>query len=894
MSTEYTPNAERALEGAVAAARQFNHSYVGTEHILCSILAIPNCEAYRRFKRLGLDPDELRLQLENLIGRGSAVRAIGDIPFTARTKKILELAKIEATHLKCELVGTEHMVLAMLREGDSAGAQILYGHDLDVEKYLAAGSAGGESAAEEDVPDLPGMEELPDGEVPDDIPQPGESDGKAKKGKSKTPALNTFGRDLTALARKGELDPVIGRRNEIERVIQILCRRTKNNPVLLGEAGVGKTAIVEGLAQMIVSGDVPEFLLGKRIISLDLALMVAGTKYRGQFEERLKAVMDEIRKEKNIILFIDEIHTLMGAGSAEGTMDASNIIKPALSRGEMQAIGATTLNEFRKHVEKDAAFERRFQQVQVGEPSLPDTIAILHGIAPRYEEHHHVHYTDKALEAAANLSKRYITGRFLPDKAIDIMDEAGSRLRVAHMTRPEELKSIEQQCAKLEEDKKAAAKTQDFERAAKLRDMEAQLRRKLSSGIDSWKKDMDTTVADVTEDDIMAVVSKWTGIPLARMEQKETERLLQMENELKSKVIGQDIACAAISRALRRSRADVKDPRRPIGSFLFMGPTGVGKTYLARNLAEIMFGTADALIQVDMSEYMEKYSTSRLIGSPPGYVGHDEGGQLTEKVRRRPYAVILFDEVEKAHPDVMNLLLQVLEEGVMTDSLGRKVSFSNTIIILTSNVGASLGSTRGRMGFATAENSEADYDLLKDKITEAAKKHFRPEFINRFDELIVFRMLDRKDLAEIVQLEAKKLINRLAEKNIGLRLAPEVVGLLVDKGYNPEYGARPMRRAIERLLEDPIAEAILRGDLAAGHRSVAVRQEGTGDIVFQEEQPKPAPEPEPVKPARPARKPKTPAKEKPAPKAPAKKPAKAPKPAAEPKKPRKGGKKKED
>ncbi|MDO5449808.1 MAG: ATP-dependent Clp protease ATP-binding subunit [Akkermansia sp.] len=902
----FTPRVQQVMNLARREADRFHHNYIGAEHVLLGLLKLGQGVAVSVMENSGININQLAEKIEQAMLPGNAAATDGELPITPRVRRLLTTAGEEAKSLRHTYIGTEHILLAILRDSDGLAWQSLNSSGLSYEnarkgvmeeinpKFDFDRIQDNSDSLPGDGDDMPPNDEEEDANA---FLHRGErsrrDSGRDTGERSRTPALQAFGRDMTARAAKGELDPVIGRRNEIERVIQILCRRTKNNPVLLGEAGVGKTAIVEGLAQMIVAGDVPEFLLGKRIISLDLALMVAGTKYRGQFEERLKAVMDEIRTEKNVILFIDEIHTLIGAGSAEGTMDASNIIKPALSRGEMQAIGATTLNEYRKHVEKDAAFERRFQQVQVGEPSMPDTIAILRGIAPRYEEHHHVHYTAKALEAAAYLSKRYITGRFLPDKAIDIMDEAGSRLRVARMTRPAAIKEMEQECASLEERKKESAKNQDFERAARLRDQEQEMRAKLRDTIDAWKQDMDKSVLDVTEDDIMAVISKWTGIPLARMEQKETERLLQMENELKSKVIGQDIACAAISRALRRSRADVKDPRRPIGSFLFMGPTGVGKTYLARNLAEIMFGTADALIQVDMSEYMEKYSTSRLIGSPPGYVGHDEGGQLTEKVRRRPYAVILFDEVEKAHPDVMNLLLQVLEEGVMTDSLGRKVSFSNTIIILTSNVGASLGSTRGRMGFATAENSEADYDLLKDKITEAAKKHFRPEFINRFDELIVFRMLDRKDLAEIVQLEAKKLINRLAEKNIGLRLAPEVVGLLVDKGYNPEYGARPMRRAIERLLEDPIAEAILRGDLAAGHRSVAVRQEGTGDIVFQEEQPEPAPEPEPVKPAKPARKPKAPAKEKPAPKAP-KKPAKAPKPAAESKKPRKGGKKKED
>lgn len=895
----YTPRAQQVLNLARREADRFHHNYIGAEHVLLGLLKLGQGVAVSVMENAGININRMAEQIEQSMVPGNAAGTEGELPCTPRVRKLLTLAGEEAKNMRHTYIGTEHILLAMLRDEDGLAWQALSSSGLTYENACKGvmEEIGTNFEADDDTPPpppdpLPGNGPAgPHEEEEEDAnaflhrqPRNERENARGNGERSRTPALEAFGRDMTARAAKGEMDPVIGRQNEIERVIQILCRRTKNNPVLLGEAGVGKTAIVEGLAQMIVNGDVPEFLLHKRIISLDLALMVAGTKYRGQFEERLKAVMDEIHKEQNIILFIDEIHTMMGAGSAEGTMDASNIIKPALSRGELQAIGATTLNEYRNHVEKDAAFERRFQQVQVGEPSLPDTIAILRGIAPRYEEHHHVHYTPKALEAAANLSKRYITGRFLPDKAIDIMDEAGSRLRVAHMTRPGEIKEIEQRCAKLEEDKKAAAKTQDFERAAKLRDSEIKLRQQLRSSIDNWKQAMDTTVADVTEDDIMAVVSKWTGIPLARMEQKETERLLQMENELKSKVIGQDIACSAISRALRRSRADVKDPRRPIGSFLFMGPTGVGKTYLARNLAEIMFGTADALIQVDMSEYMEKYSTSRLIGSPPGYVGHDEGGQLTEKVRRRPYAVILFDEVEKAHPDVMNLLLQVLEEGAMTDSLGRKVSFSNTIIILTSNVGASLGSSRSRMGFASADNSDADYEALKEKITEAAKKEFRPEFINRFDELIVFRVLDRNDLADIVKLEAQKLINRLAEKKIGLSLAPEVVAMLVDKGYNPEYGARPMRRAIERLLEDPIAEAILRGDLAAGHNSVAVRNPETNAIEFREVKPAAA------KPKKPAAKPKKPAaKVKKAPaankeKAPAKKEKAAKKPAAKVKK----------
>ncbi len=849
MNNNFTPRAQQVLNIARREADRFHHNYIGAEHVLLGLLKLGQGVAISVMENAGVDVADLTAKIEQSIVPGAAA-AEGSLPYTPRVRKMLIQAGEEAKKLKHTYVGTEHLLLAMLKDEDGLAwhSLVSFGLTYDtVRRGVIEEITPGFGMDSQSNEPPPGDSNRPrrDEEEEEDSNaflhhQTAGNNGAAFRNNSNTPALSAFGRDLTARAAAGEMDPVIGRQAELERIIQILCRRTKNNPVLLGEAGVGKTAIIEGLAQMIAAGDVPEFLLGKRLISLDMALMVAGTKYRGQFEERLKAVMDEIRKEKNIILFIDEIHTLIGAGSAEGTMDASNIIKPALSRGEMQAIGATTLNEYRKHIEKDAAFERRFQQVQVQEPSVEDTVQILKGIAPQYEKHHHVHYTPKALESAAFLSKRYLTGRFLPDKAIDLMDEAGSRMRVSIMTRPADIKREEGELRRMESAKREAVSMQDFETAARLRDSIKALEARIGASVADWKNAMDSNYLEVTEDDIMAVVSKWTGIPLARMEEKETEKLLRMEEELKSKVIGQDIACSAISRALRRSRADIKDPRRPIGSFLFMGPTGVGKTYLARNLAEIMFGTSEALIQVDMSEYMEKFSTSRLIGSPPGYVGHDEGGQLTEKIRRRPYAVILFDEVEKAHPDVMNLLLQVLEEGCMTDSLGRKVNFSNTIIILTSNVGASLADQRSSMGFSTT-SEEDDYDSMKEKITEAAKKHFRPEFINRFDELIVFRMLNRPDLEKIVELEAQKLIRRLADKEISLTLSPEVISMLVDKGYDPQYGARPMRRAIERLLEDPIAEAILRGELVAGCMSRAIRPEGTCDIAFAGDKPKPAP-----------------------------------------------------
>lgn len=857
MNNNFTPRAQQVLSLARREADRFLHNYIGTEHILLGMLKLGQGVAVSVLENIGVNIAELVSRIEQSIMPGNGSSNNGSLPFTPRVRKLLTTAGNEARELRHTYVGTEHLLLAILKDSDGLAWHALTSAGVSYETAKKGvlqeidPRFDNESGDEREEAPTNGGGFRPEEEEEDAnaFLHSGRAErGADKQERGKTPALKAFGRDLTKKAADGELDPVIGRRKEIERVMQILCRRTKNNPVLLGEAGVGKTAIVEGLAQMIVSGDVPEFLIGKKIISLDLALMVAGTKYRGQFEERLKAIMDEIRSEKNIILFIDEMHTLIGAGSAEGTMDASNIIKPALSRGELQAIGATTINEYRKHIEKDAAFERRFQQVQVGEPTVEDTLLILKGIAPRYEEHHHVRYTEKALEAAASLSKRYLSGRFLPDKAIDVMDEAGSRLCIARMTRPAEIKASQQKHSELDQAKREAISRQDFEQAARLRDEMNALNSALEQKLSHWKESMNASYADVDEEDIMAVLSKWTGIPLSRMEEKETEKLLRMEEELKSKVIGQDEACSAISRALRRSRADIKDPRRPIGSFLFMGPTGVGKTYLARNLAEIMFGTAEALIQVDMSEYMEKFSTSRLIGSPPGYVGHDEGGQLTEQVRRRPYAVILFDEVEKAHPDVMNLLLQILEEGNMTDSMGRKVSFSNTIIILTSNVGASLASRQGKLGFGAASSDEADYDTMKERISEAAKQHFRPEFINRFDELIVFRMLERRDLEQIVQLEARKLIKRLEDKKIHLSLSPEVIGMLVDKGYDPQYGARPMRRAIERLLEDPIAEGILRGDLSAGTASLAQRNEESGRIEFV--QAKPA-EPAPKKTVRP-------------------------------------------
>ena len=637
------------------------------------------------------------------------------------------------------------------------------------------------------------------------------------------------------------MDPVIGRSEEIARVIQILCRRTKNNPVLIGEAGVGKTAIVEGLAQEIASGNVPEILRDKRVITLDLALMVAGTKYRGQFEERIKAVMDEIRRNKNVILFIDELHTIVGAGSAEGAMDASNIIKPALSRGELQCVGATTMNEYRKYIEKDAALERRFQTVKVNEPSVEDAVKILMGLKSKYELHHKAHFSDKAIEAAVTLSSRYLPSRFLPDKAIDVMDEAGSKARIGAMTRPPELKVIEGEIETIRVEKETSIKEQDFEKAAALRDKEKNAKKRFDDLLESWRTTNQEKIVDVGEEEMMSVVSKWTGVPLQRMEQAEAEKLLRMEEELKKLIIGQDEAVIAISKALRRSRADLKDPRRPIGSFLFLGPTGVGKTFLAKNLADFMFGSSEALIQIDMSEYMEKHTASRLIGAPPGYVGYEEGGQLSEAVRRRPYSVVLFDEVEKAHPDVMHLLLQILEEGQVTDNFGRKIDFRNTIVILTSNVGAETIKRQTSLGFAAMAQGDADNDGIKGKITESAKKFFKPEFLNRLDDIVIFKMLEKEQLNKIVDLEVNKVLVRLRNKKIHLVLDDAAREFLMKEGYDPQYGARPMRRAVEKHIEDPLAEHVLRGDVKEGDNVQVTFNEEKKVLKFSAESPEAAP-----------------------------------------------------
>jgi ATP-dependent Clp protease ATP-binding subunit ClpC len=817
----FTPRAQQVLALARKEADRFNHNYVGTEHLLLGLIKLGQGVAVNVLQKMGLDLETVRMEVEKQVGSGPETKMVGNIPYTPRVKKVLALAGKEAKALNHSYVGTEHILLGLLREGEGVAARVLKSLEVDIER------------TRNEI-----LKELDPNFTPSESEQEGGGEPSSKKD-VKTPALRAFGRDLTELAKKNELDPVIGRHNEIERVIQVLCRRTKNNPVLLGEAGVGKTAIAEGLAQEIASGNVPELLREKKVITLDLALMVAGTKYRGQFEERIKAVMDEIRRSKNVILFIDELHTIVGAGSAEGAMDASNIIKPALSRGELQCIGATTLNEYRKYIEKDAALERRFQTVKVDAPTVEETVLILKGLRPKYEAHHKAKLTDEALETAVKLSERYITGRFLPDKAIDVMDEAGARARINAMTRPPDVKEIEKEIEDIRVEKEAAIKAQDFEKAAALRDKEKQTKEKLDGILAKWREEREEKEVLVTADDMMHIISKVTGVPLQRMEQKETQKLLAMEAELKQRVIGQDEAVTAISKALRRSRADLKDPKRPIGSFVFLGPTGVGKTFLARTLAEFMFGDSDALIQIDMSEYMEKFTASRLIGSPPGYVGYEEGGQLSEAVRRRPYSVVLFDEIEKAHPDVMHLLLQILEDGKVTDSLGRKIDFRNTIIIMTSNVGADLIRRQTTMGFGAPKDTQ-DYGTMRDKILEETKRVFKPEFLNRLDEIIVFRTLSKPDLLQIVDLEVDKVKRRLKLKEIEIVLDEPAHEFVINKGYDPTYGARPMRRAVERYLEDPLAEELLRGTVKAGD-IVEVTVAGGEKLAFHVAEPQGTP-----------------------------------------------------
>ncbi|MBD3246272.1 MAG: AAA domain-containing protein [Candidatus Omnitrophica bacterium] len=787
MFNRFTERARKVLVLAKEEARRFNHDYIGTEHILLGLIREGEGVACAVLQNLGVDLERLRMELEKLISPGSVSSVLGDVPFTPRAKKALELAAEEARSLGHNYIGTEHVLLGLIREGEGLACQVLFSLGVDLRRVR------------EEISALLGG-----------IHQQSASSQGAAASSSKTPALDSFGRDLTRLSREGKLDPVIGRKGEIERVIQVLSRRTKNNPVLLGEAGVGKTAIVEGLAQSIHSGDVPEILRYKRIVVLDLALMIAGTKYRGQFEERIKAVMEEIKRSKDVIIFIDELHTLVGAGAAEGAIDASNILKPALSRGEIQCIGATTLDEYRKYIEKDAALERRFQPIFVDPNTVEETVEILKGLRDKYEAHHRVKFSDSAVHAAAKLSERYISGRFLPDKAVDLIDESGARSRLAVLTAPKDIKELEEKLNEIIKEKEALIKQQDFESAAKLRDEEKTLRFKLEGLRRDWSKKRDQIVPQVSEEDIARLVAQITGIPIYRLEEKESEKLLKIEEELRSRVVGQDEAIVAMARAIRRARAGIKEPRRPIGSFVFLGPTGVGKTLLARALAEVMFGDEDALVQLDMTEYMEKFNVSRLIGAPPGYVGYEEGGQLSEKVRRRPYSVILLDEIEKAHPDVFNLLLQIFEEGRLTDSFGRRVDFRNTILIMTSNVGADIIRKGGSLGFK-AVSEDVSYEDMKKFLLEEVKKAFKPEFLNRLDEIIVFRPLGKEDLDKIVGIEISYVNERLKEQNIEIVLTQEAKDLFTEKGFDPVYGARPLKRVIQRYLEDPLAEDIIKG-----------------------------------------------------------------------------------
>lgn len=805
MFERFTERARKVMALANQEAQRFNHEYIGTEHILLGLVKEGTGVGANVLKNLGVELQKVRMEVEKLVKAGPDMVTMGKLPQTPRAKKVIEYSIEEARNLNHNYVGTEHILLGLLREQDGVAAQVLMNLGLkleDVREEVLNLLGAGAMMDEEDDMDF--------GEMVEEAPR-GRPKGKTK-GKSKTPALDNFGRDLTRLARDESLDPIIGREGEIERVVQVLCRRTKNNPVLLGEAGVGKTAIVEGLAQKIISKDIPEILHNRRIVALDLAMMVAGTKYRGQFEERIKAVMEEVRRVKNVILFIDEMHTLVGAGGAEGAIDAANVLKPSLSRGEIQCVGATTLDEYRKNIEKDGALERRFQTIIVDPPTPDQTLEILKGLRDRYEAHHRVQFTDEALGQCVEMSARYITGRVQPDKAIDVLDEAGARVRLKNMVKPPNLTTLEEKIEELQREKDEAVKNADYERAAELRDKAEKTREEKDLIWKEWKSKSSETSGVVDAEVIGEVVSCMTGVPLTRLEKEEAQRLLELENELHQTVVSQHEAIERVSKSIRRARSGIKDPSRPMGAFIFAGPSGVGKTLLSKALAEFMFGDVEAMVQVDMSEYMEKHNASRLVGAPPGYVGYEEGGQLTERVRRRPYAVVLLDEIEKAHPDVFNMLLQIMEEGQLTDSFGRKVDFRNTIIIMTTNIGAELIKSGGGFGFGKRDE-EATYEKMKELLLKEVERHFKPEFINRLDDCIVFKALTRDDLWTIVDYELKKVRNRLAEYGLELKLENDAREFLIDKGYNPDFGARPLRRAIEQHIEDPISEELLRGNL---------------------------------------------------------------------------------
>jgi len=817
MYERFTDRARKVMQLANQEAQRFNHEYIGTEHILLGLVKEGSGVAANVLKNLDVDLRKIRHEVENIVQSGPDMVTMGKLPQTPRAKKVIEYAMEEARNLNHNYVGTEHLLLGLLREQEGVAAQVLMNLGMKLEdvreevlNLLGHGLEQGSEATER-----------------------GSQKSEKQSGKSKTPALDSFGRDLTELARQGKLDPVIGRANEIERVTQILCRRQKNNPVLLGEAGVGKTAIVEGFAQLVIEGNVPEILRDRRIVVLDLAMMVAGTKYRGQFEERIKAVMNEVRRAKNVILFIDELHTLVGAGGAEGAIDASNVLKPALSRGEMQCIGATTLDEYRKYIEKDGALERRFQMVMVDPPSKEQAVEILKGLRDRYESHHRVQYTDDALEKSVELSSRYITGRCLPDKAIDVIDEAGARIRLKSMVRPPDLKELEEEMERLNTQKEEAVANQDFEKAAALRDSADKLKKKKESINKEWRQKSKETDGVVDGEVISEVVAKMTGVPLTRLSSEDQVRLLEMEKELHKRVVSQDEAIKLVCKAVRRSRSGLKDPKRPTATFLFSGPTGVGKTLLAKTLAEFMFGEEDALVQIDMSEYQERHNISRLIGAPPGYVGYEEGGQLTEKIRRRPYSVVLLDEIEKAHPDVYNMLLQIMEEGHLTDSFGRKVDFKNVILIMTTNVGAQAIANKS-FGFDVGSDENASYDKMKKNVLAEVSRVFKPEFIGRLDEIVVFHKLTDDNMKSIVEFEMSKVRERLKERGMTLVLSDEAKQFVIEKARSvegnreAEYGARPLRRAVEMYVEDPLAEELLRGQFQ-GKATITVKVAEVGD-----------------------------------------------------------------
>ncbi|MBC2723095.1 ATP-dependent Clp protease ATP-binding subunit [Desulfosporosinus sp.] len=806
MKGRYTERAQKVLAIAHSEAKRMGHQVVGTEHVLLGLIQEGEGIAAQALTGMNLDLAKIRSQVEQITGVGQPFN--GEVGFTPRVKKVLELANEEAHRQEVNYIGTEHLLLGLIMEGEGIAARILGNLNVGPERVWKQ------------------VVKLLGGELDESaIPAPNSVPTSKNAGPVNTPALNEFGRDLTLQAREGRLDPVIGREKEIERVIQVLSRRTKNNPALIGEPGVGKTAIAEGLAQGIVNNRVPEILVNKRVITLDLSSMVAGSKYRGEFEERLKKVMEEIRADGNIILFIDELHTLIGAGAAEGAIDAANILKPALARGELQCIGATTLEEYRKYIEKDTALERRFQPINVGEPTVEEAIGILSGLRDRYEAHHRVKITDEAIESAARLSDRYISDRFLPDKAIDLMDEAASRVRLTSYTAPPDLKLLEEEAERLKKEKEAAVSSQEFEKAAQIRDQEQKIRSELAEQRDVWQTKRYKENAMVTGEDIAQIVASWTGIPVKKLAEEESERLLHLEDLLHQRLIGQEDAVTAVARAVRRARAGLKDPKRPIGSFIFLGPTGVGKTELGRALAEGMFGDEKALIRIDMSEYMEKHAVSRLVGAPPGYIGHDEGGQLTEAVRRKPYSVVLLDEIEKAHPEAFNILLQVLEDGRLTDTKGRTVDFRNTVIIMTSNVGSSF-LKKEAMGFAAKKDEKTDYKNMRGHVMDELKRSFRPEFLNRIDELVVFHSLQKEHLVKISEILVRQVNKRLRENGLELQVDNSAVELIAKEGNDPIFGARPLRRAIQRLIEDALSEKILEGEFKNGDRIRVEAEEG--------------------------------------------------------------------